>query len=198
MHPGARRQINVFLAIVLFGCSASLLAQEKSSVPPRPNFAATLQLDRTLKPEASKPSQPVAERSLPSLLLSPAHWTEAVRELSLESKPALMHFYWTGQPMMFERHNLYYARSSLSYTKGIILTELAHGRMDLGLYKGRVTLEQTRIYGMGPQLVSNPIVGNQIRLFRNPLLENVDKVFVMIRFHLTPRRAETPPNTSPQ
>lgn len=121
-----------------------------------------------------------------------------MREFSLESKPALMHYYWTGQPMIFERHNIYYARSSLSYTKGIILKELAHGRMDVGIYKGRVTLEQDRLYGMGPHSISNPIVGNQVRVFRNPLLEDVDKVFVMIRFHLTPRREETPPSEPPQ
>ena len=198
MDTRARTPITVFVVAIILCCpGACVLAQEKPSVQPRPNFTATLQLDRTLKPEASKQTRPVAERSLPSLLLSPSQWTAAVRDFSLESKPAIMHFYWTGQPMTFERHNIYYARSSLSYTKGIILKELAHGRMDVGLYKGRMTLDQAYIYGMGPHSVSNPIVGSQVRVFRNPLLEDVDKIFVMIRFHLTPRRAVTPADTTP-
>lgn len=197
MGTRAFPEITVCLvAAFLLGSNIRLLAQDKPSPQPRPNFGVTLQLNRTHQLGTPKKTLPLAQRSIPSLLLSPSQWTEAVREFSLESKPVLMQYYWTGQPMILERHHIYYARSSLSYTKGIILKELGHGRMDVGIYKGRITLQQNTPYGMGPQPIGNPIVGTQLRLFRSSLLENVDKVFVMFRIHLTPRREETPPGNS--
>lgn len=180
---GTPRMAAVAALAALLASGTSAQAQEKPLT--RPHFAATLQLDHAPQPATSRPPQSLAERSLPSLLFSPGQWREALNEFSAESKAAQMHFYWTGQPMMIERNSFYYSRSSLAYTKGIILGEIGHGRLDFGLYKGRVTLEQNRIYGMGPRPVGNPILGNDIRFFRSPLLANVDKVFVMLRFHVT-------------
>lgn len=159
-------------------------AEEKKPVQAQPQINVTLRLDRTFQAESSKSKEPLAERSLPSLLLSPSQWKEAVKEFGEEAKPALLNYYWTGRSVTIERNNLYYSRSSLSYTKGIILKRLAHDRIDFGIYKSRLTLEQNRFYGMGPHFVSNPIPGVNTRVFRTPLFADMDRVFVMMRFHL--------------
>lgn len=175
----------VLAAALLGGSSGPARGQQNAPAAPKPQAALTLQLVRTHEFSGASSAQSLAERSLPSLLFSPGQWKEAFYEFGAESKPALMNYYLTGRPTTIERNNLYYSRSSIGHTKGIILKELAHGRIDLGIYKGRVTLDQNRIYGMGPRPVSNPLPLNNIRFFHSSMFADVDKVFLMMRFHVT-------------
>lgn len=183
----------LFLLLITGALRASASAQQSASQPPaitRQSFLAEALRRRLSLPPVETPGEPSEEPilriqtfalRLPDPDAGPDQsksWLKGVSGIYDTALFQRQRFRETGQPIEFERGNLYFRQDRYAATKGMILHRFWNDRIDLGFYKRRFQNEASPIRGQALWF------GQADSLSSSYLFSGGRQVFLGVRFKL--------------
>ncbi len=186
-----RAYLFLFLLLITGALRATVFAQQPTTQSPtttRQSFTAET-LRRRLPPPASKtPVEPSEEFVLriETVVLrlpdpKPLQTSPWLKSLSSVYDTALFQrqrYRETGQPIEFERGNLYFRQDRYAVTKGLVLYRLWDDRVDFGMYKRRFQNEASPVRGQALGF------GQADPMIRSYLFSGGRQIFFGVRFNL--------------